>query len=46
MPVLGASTSFGLGPILEAARYRLQQRSVPSVYAQLVNSDGSEIEQT
>jgi hypothetical protein len=47
MPVLGAEYLVGLGPILEAALgIGFQQRSVPSVYAQLVNSDGSEIEQT
>jgi len=47
MPVFGAEYVVGLGPILEAGLgIGFQQRSVPSVYAQLINKDGSEIEQT
>ena len=47
MPVFGAEYVVGLGPILEAGLgIGFQQRSVPSVYAQLINTDGSEIEQT
>ena len=45
--VFGAEYLAGLGDKFEAGLgIGFQQRSVPSVYAQLVNTDGSEIEQT
>ena len=47
MPAFGAEYLVGLGDILEAGLgIGFQQRPVPSLYAQLVNNDGSEIEQT
>ena len=43
----GAEYLVGLGPLFEAGMgVAYQSSSVPSVYANLVNSDGSEIEQT
>ena len=45
--VFGAEYVAGLGDKFEAGLgIAFQQRSVPSIYAQLVDSDGSEIEQT
>ena len=45
--VIGADYLIGFGNNFEAGLgLGYQQRSVPSVYADLVNSDGSEIEQT
>ena len=45
--VFGAEYLVGLGPIFEASLgIAYQSRSVPSVYDQFVNDDGSEIEQT
>jgi len=45
--VFGAEYLAGLGDKFEAGLgIAFQQRSVPSIYAQLVDSDGSEIEQT
>jgi outer membrane protein W len=45
--VFGAEYLAGLGDKFEAGLgIGFQQRSVPSVYDQLINSDGSEIEQT
>ena len=46
-PVIGADYLIGFGNNFEAGLGAgFQQRSVPSVYADVVNSDGSEIEQT
>ena len=45
--VFGAEYLVGLGPLFEAGLgVSYQSRSVPSVYDQFVNDDGSEIEQT